>query len=185
MHRPRKAKKHKPTHSRQADRDNSNADNRIGNASLNRARPKRRLQAAPPAPRRKRMRQLSLSPYWGASSPHLTTGAPDASFPPTSATNPGPARRTQASLSLEALLEDWDSIHGSVAARDRVSTASLGQGGGAARNPPPPFSTLIPLIEDFHPGGDSSPRRHRRPDAPAASAPHAHESADQDGVHRH
>lgn len=176
MHRPQK--KHKPTHSQQAARDNSKPDYRIGNISRNRARPKRRLQAAPPPPQRRRLRQLPLSSCWGTSSPRQTTGAPEPSLPAAPATNSGPTRSTQASLSLEALLEDWDSIHGSVAPRDRASTASLGQGEGPAQDPPPPFASLIPLIENFHPEGDSSPRGHRRPDAPSAPAPNAHESAD-------
>ena len=53
---------------------------------------------------------------------------------------------------MEELLENWDSIHGSApATRDRVREASLGQEGPLVREPPP-FASLIPLIEGFHPG---------------------------------
>ena len=62
---------------------------------------------------------------------------------------------------MEVLLSRWDDIHGNVAARDRAGTASLGQAESPSGEPPP-FGSLVPLIESFHPGVDPGERRRWR-----------------------
>ena len=64
-----------------------------------------------------------------------------------------PPSPTQDQMSMEVLLSHWDDIHGGMATRDRVGTASLGPVGPPSGEPPP-FGSLVPLIESFHPGRD-------------------------------
>ena len=98
---------------------------------------KRNSIAAPPKPKRLRQTQIGR-------------------FMRTTATS----STTQDRISMEELLNSWNDIHGDLAARDRAGEASLGQAGPPPREPPP-FASLLPLIEGFHPGVDpgDAPRR--------------------------
>ena len=142
MYRPKKYRKHAKcrvdlsTHSHHRQRQPTATSSR----ALGAGPTSKRTTSITTHPKPKRLRQTHLGRFL-----HIDT----------------PPSPTEDQMSMEVLLSRWDDIHGNVAARDRAGTASLGQAESPSGEPPP-FGSLVPLIESFHPGVDPGERRRWR-----------------------